>query len=287
MTDDVLTEVEAALAIIDTWQSGRSEIADARYGNGERGSASKVVNVSWNQIRALVARVKQAEEEIRQRKVNDETNNRLCDEATRRAVKAETDLAAARADLEAEGLRLAACTHAALSNTPESAKTRIDPGHAYWSASYGDVCAAVDREMALRADLAAARAELARLKAELAAVHTVLFDLHAAVCPTKQYRPDVHHEASVFGVVITDLTQRLSQTKAAYDELNVRLAGVEVERDAAQVALANTTAKLAQREEAAFRAGWDSVPRPASSGFGSMEKAWADYCAKRDKAVEG
>ena len=54
-------------------------------------------------------------------------------------------------DLEREQIRLAACGVAALANTPESAKSkRIYPNSQYWSASYSDVCDAVDREIALR-----------------------------------------------------------------------------------------------------------------------------------------
>ena len=52
--------------------------------------------------------------------------------------------------LEVERMRLAACTAAALGNTPASVAERIQPGHPYWTATYGDVCRAVDREMALR-----------------------------------------------------------------------------------------------------------------------------------------
>ena len=55
-----------------------------------------------------------------------------------------------KAELEIERMRLAACGVAALSNTPESVARRIGRDSPYWSASYGDVCAAVDREMALR-----------------------------------------------------------------------------------------------------------------------------------------
>ena len=57
-------------------------------------------------------------------------------------------------DLERERMRLAACTSAALGNTVETVKQRIHQGHPYWSASYGDICAAVDREIALRAQVA-------------------------------------------------------------------------------------------------------------------------------------
>ena len=58
---------------------------------------------------------------------------------------------ALRAQVETLDLKLAACMTAALGNTPEAVAQRIPREHPYWSASYGDVCAAVDREMALRA----------------------------------------------------------------------------------------------------------------------------------------
>jgi hypothetical protein len=54
-------------------------------------------------------------------------------------------------ELERERMRLAACTTAALGNTPERVAERLTPDSPYWSASYSDVCAAVDRDMALRA----------------------------------------------------------------------------------------------------------------------------------------
>jgi hypothetical protein len=53
-------------------------------------------------------------------------------------------------ELEVLRQQLAACGVAAMSNTKETAARRITPDSLYYSASYGDVCAAVDREMALR-----------------------------------------------------------------------------------------------------------------------------------------
>jgi hypothetical protein len=50
---------------------------------------------------------------------------------------------------------------AALSNTPFTAAERIGRDHPYWSASYGCVCDAVDREMALRAEVSRLREALA------------------------------------------------------------------------------------------------------------------------------
>ncbi len=66
-------------------------------------------------------------------------------------------------ELERERMRLAACMSAALGNTPESVAQRLTPEHPYWSASYGDVCLAVDREMGLRATLLAQTAALQQL----------------------------------------------------------------------------------------------------------------------------
>lgn len=59
-----------------------------------------------------------------------------------------------REELETERLRLAACGVAAMSNTESTVAQRIDRSNPYWSASYGDVCAAVDREMRLRERIA-------------------------------------------------------------------------------------------------------------------------------------
>lgn len=65
------------------------------------------------------------------------------------------EIARLQQELEHEQIRLAACTAAALGNTPETVAQRITRESPYWSASYGDVCAAVDREMALQSSHAA------------------------------------------------------------------------------------------------------------------------------------
>ena len=68
---------------------------------------------------------------------------------------------------ECERLRmqLAACGVAALSNTPESAaKNRLAPENKYYSASYQDVCRAVDSEMKLREKLEAAEKQVLSLE---------------------------------------------------------------------------------------------------------------------------
>ena len=48
---------------------------------------------------------------------------------------------------------------------------------------------------------------------------------------------------------IAALRAKLEQAEAAYQELNVRLAGVEAERDAARTGLANTQARVRELEQ--------------------------------------
>lgn len=57
---------------------------------------------------------------------------------------------ALKVELEKERMRLAACSTASLQNTDKTINDRLDPGNEFQSAAYQDVCAAVDREMALR-----------------------------------------------------------------------------------------------------------------------------------------
>lgn len=75
-----------------------------------------------------------------------------------------------RDELETERMRLAACGVAAMCNTPESAaKQRLDGGSQYWSASYMDICNAIDREILLRArseKLAEALSRFAKIEAD-------------------------------------------------------------------------------------------------------------------------
>lgn len=78
----------------------------------------------------------------------------LCDAADR----AET----LEADCEVERMRLAACMTAALGNTRDAVEHRITRENPYWSAAYGDVCRAVDAEIALREERDALAASLDR-----------------------------------------------------------------------------------------------------------------------------
>lgn len=59
-----------------------------------------------------------------------------------------------KADVEAERMRLVGCGVAALMNTEESKANRVSKDNPYWSASYQDVCNAVDREIQHREDVA-------------------------------------------------------------------------------------------------------------------------------------
>ena len=79
---------------------------------------------------------------------------------TRNGETLQRNLDKAREELESTRLQLAACGVAASGNTPEAVKTRVGRDNPCWSASYGDVCAAVDREMLLRGQLAEAREAL-------------------------------------------------------------------------------------------------------------------------------
>ena len=57
-----------------------------------------------------------------------------------------------KADLEQTRVQLACCGVAAMQNTEESKANRVERGAYGWSASYGDVCRMVDREIELRAE---------------------------------------------------------------------------------------------------------------------------------------
>jgi hypothetical protein len=68
--------------------------------------------------------------------------------------KQATEIAALKYDLDTERMRLAACGIVAMANTPESASKAREMHPAYTSASCGDVANAVDKQMALRAQIA-------------------------------------------------------------------------------------------------------------------------------------
>lgn len=74
------------------------------------------------------------------------------------AVDAASELITLRAQLSAERelrlMQLAACSTTAIQNTASSVADRIGADNPYYTVAYGDVCTAVDREMALREQLA-------------------------------------------------------------------------------------------------------------------------------------
>ncbi len=76
---------------------------------------------------------------------------------------ADTYIAELEAKLETERLRLAACTAAVTYNTEATREPRLTPDHPFYSATYKDVCDAVDREMALRKQLDEVTGVLAEL----------------------------------------------------------------------------------------------------------------------------
>ena len=71
-------------------------------------------------------------------------------------------ITAENAEYREEQLRmqLAACGVAAMQNTEDSKAERLEPYSCGWSASYSDVCCAVDREIAIRDQVEQLRQEL-------------------------------------------------------------------------------------------------------------------------------
>lgn len=69
------------------------------------------------------------------------------------------EIARLRDELETERMRLVACSVISLANTPESAASAREMHPDYQSPSCDDVARAIDREMALRAELVECRAK--------------------------------------------------------------------------------------------------------------------------------
>lgn len=93
------------------------------------------------------------------------TTTELSKEHVRALLRRLSEYERLREELKRERLRLSACGVAALANTPEDvAKYRFSPDNPYYSASYADVCAAVDREMALREERDELRGYLQELR---------------------------------------------------------------------------------------------------------------------------
>lgn len=162
---------------------------------------------------------------------------------TKFARNLERELAAAKAQLaealESERLKLAACGVAALQNTPESAKERLTRDNPYWTASYGDVCHAVDQQMELRAQLSTARQEALtmnkeyrRLKGEIARLKSkvrVSHDLKVAA-ETRAHDSKLRAKTAEYG--LRGLLQRCTKAEASISQ--GYLTGIEDSERAAE-----------------------------------------------------
>lgn len=97
-----------------------------------------------------------------------------------------------RQSLERAILRLAACGVAANCNTEAGIKAmRLAPDNEYWSASYGDVCRAVDREIALRGQVNRLEQALRLVRNRLApAYHCIDDELIAKTLARAEYHID-------------------------------------------------------------------------------------------------
>ena len=100
-------------------------------------------------------------------RVVDEAIDAACDEIER-----------LRAELETERMRLAACSVIALANTPESAASARGMHPDYQSPSCDDVARAVDREIALRAELEECRRDAERYRTALEQIVAPFEDLN-------------------------------------------------------------------------------------------------------------
>lgn len=93
-----------------------------------------------------------------------------------------------RAELETERMRLVACSVIALANTPESAASARDMHPDYRSPYCDDVARAIDREIALRAELKYQTDNAANLQASIDGLHGRIRDLEAELA--EERKPD-------------------------------------------------------------------------------------------------
>lgn len=149
----------------------------------------------------------------------------LADYATQQA----EEIARLRAALETRDMQLAGCSTAAIQNTPTSVRERIQPGHPYYSAAYGDVCRAVDREMQHRDTVQALQAQLEcmvapeerdqwrreaqRLAVERAYVQGVFTDAGVEV------GPDLGEAARAISDLLSEAQQRIETLTAERNNL--------------------------------------------------------------------
>lgn len=78
--------------------------------------------------------------------------------------------------LELHQMQMAGIMTASFQNTPSTVKDRLDPSSPYWTQAYADVCAAVDREMALLARVEAAEKERDKNSEVIAATRAMSID---------------------------------------------------------------------------------------------------------------
>lgn len=83
-------------------------------------------------------------------------------------LRTEVERDSALAECEKLRMQLAACGVATKENTRKSREQRINKSSPFWTASYGDICEAVDREIALREECERLRREVATLRQWLA-----------------------------------------------------------------------------------------------------------------------
>ena len=81
---------------------------------------------------------------------NAESQNIIIDQYAKRLSEAESENRKLKEELDRERVRLAGCGVAAMQNTPKSIKARAKEGDYGWSASYGEVCRALDRKISFR-----------------------------------------------------------------------------------------------------------------------------------------
>jgi hypothetical protein len=161
----------------------RAEVEAWLSSNGGVDALADFVALGNDWLRALVTRCQEAEDAASCRLCHccgdaPDRHGEILSEWVERCERAE----AQRETLE---LKLAACTTAALGNTVETVEARIKPGHHYWTATYEDVCAVVDREMALREERDRLKGELAAIVEDGTEEHNAAVDLRTALAQAR------------------------------------------------------------------------------------------------------
>ena len=84
-------------------------------------------------------------------------------------------------EIEQLRMQLAACGVAAMQNTRNSIAERIDRTNLYWSASYGDICAAVDREVSYREEIERLKADCHTMELESAEAYALVLSHESVI----------------------------------------------------------------------------------------------------------